>query len=170
MIAPVVTLLDPFAATNAALPTATGIDASVLWRVFVAVGTVGLVRPMMSTVSHHIVHVLATGIPAQVFQAIVGGVGIRVVTGLFPGKGRTNKGCQDQSVNTNSSSRIAGKSDTKTTIFQNDGPQYATTNRSHFAVTTTDLTVQRSHSSSIRHLKTIFIPHHRQPVLHGVSL
>jgi len=142
---------------------AIAIPVNIIGSVLVAFGAVGLVLHGVPTLPDFIESVFGRGVPAQIFQPIVGGVVVGMMAGFLTWKGRANKSHQNQAGNFMLPARISWQSHGDSTVVGFDRGQNATVNRPGSAVTANNATGQGSHSALIGDFVSAFVPRNRQP-------
>lgn len=148
---------------DAASASSVWVHVGVLFGVLMVAWTMSLVGPVVSSLPDNVQTIFSPGVPTQIFQSVVGGVWIWVMTSLFVWKRFSHKGTQHQTVNAESSSWAAGKCDSKSAILHDNGLEDSTRNQACVPVSTGNTSGQGSHSSSIRDFVLSFVSHYRKP-------
>ena len=136
---------------------------NVLGGVLMSLRAVSLVNSGMPTLPNHVQLVLGRGVPAQIFQPIVGGVMVRMMTRFLTRIRRSDKGRQHQTGNLVLPTRIARKSYGDPTIIGAHRGKNPAVNCSGSAVAANDATREGSHPAVIRHLIGALVAGDRQP-------
>jgi len=146
--------------TGAAIAVLVG----VVWGIFMPFWAMGLLGHGMNSLTNTVQAVVPGGVPAQIVQAVIGGVGVWVVAGLMSRRRWTHESHQYQSMNPMSLSWIAGKHYAKSSVLERNGIQYAAMNCSSSSVTAYNCAGQRTHSAKTRNFVGFFVSDNRKPL------
>lgn len=136
---------------------------NVLGGVLMSLRAVSLINSGMPTLPNHVQTVLGRGVPAQIFQPIVGGVMVRMMTRFLTWGRRSDKGRQDQARNLVLSPGIPGKGYGDPAIIGFDGRQDSAVDRSWTTIAANHAAREGSHSALVGNLIGAFVTGDRQP-------